>query len=261
MRLALLVALAITSACGPKRAPPRPLTASRSATPLSIDTADAAERGLLLSRPERPSLASPGTGRVPLHLGGKRDGFLYVPKGVSPSQAAPLVVFFHGAGGNAGQADMVLPFAERNHVLVLSIDSRGSTWDVIEDEVGPDVAFLDRALAWTFERFTVDPSRIAISGFSDGASYALTLGLANGELFEHVIAFSPGFMAPLESHGTPRVFISHGTNDRVLAIDRCSRPIVERLRRRGLDVTYREFEGPHGAPPEIVRDAFRWLLA
>jgi poly(3-hydroxybutyrate) depolymerase len=43
---------------------------------------------------------------------------------------------------------------------------------------------------------TVDPQRICVSGFSDGASYALSLGLANGDLFTHVAAFSPGFMRP-----------------------------------------------------------------
>ncbi len=31
-------------------------------------------------------------------------------------------------------------------------------------------------------------------GFSDGASYALSLGVPNGDLFTHIVAFSPGFM-------------------------------------------------------------------
>jgi predicted esterase len=34
---------------------------------------------------------------------------------------------------------------------------------------------------------------LAVSGFSDGASYALSIGPANGDLFTHVMAFSPGF--------------------------------------------------------------------
>ena len=39
------------------------------------------------------------------------------------------------------------------------------------------------------------------SGFSDGASYALSLGAANGDLFTHIAAFSPGFMRPPVSVG------------------------------------------------------------
>lgn len=76
----------------------------------------------------------------------------------------------------------------------------------------------DEALAHTFEHYTVDPSRVAIGGFSDGASYALSLGLGNGDLFRHIIAFSPGFAVPPRQLGSPRIFMSHGTKDRVLPI-------------------------------------------
>ena len=58
-----------------------------------------------------------------------------------------------------------------------------------------------------------------------GASYALSVGLTNGDLFSDILAFSPGFMAPAVRHGAPNIFISHGTQDTVLPIDRCSRRI------------------------------------
>jgi phospholipase/carboxylesterase len=94
---------------------------------------------------------------------------------------------------------------------------------------GPDIAFIDRALAQTFNRYAIDPSKVAIAGFSDGASYALSVGLTNGDLFTHVIAFSPGFMAPGAQVGRARLFISHGKTDNVLPIDHCSRVIVPQL--------------------------------
>ena len=105
----------------------------------------------------------------------------------------------------------------------------------------------------------VDPARIGIGGFSDGASYALSLGVANGDLFTHVLAFSPGFIARAGQRGKPRVFISHGTKDEVLPIDRTSRSIVPDLERRGYDVTYREFNGPHTVPADLAREAFGWF--
>jgi phospholipase/carboxylesterase len=222
-----------------------------------------AERGLLAARPGTPRAPARASGRIPLDLassGERRDGWLYVPRGVSALEPTPLVVFFHGAGGAADQAEMIRPMADERRALVLSIESRASTWDVIHDEIGPDVAFLDRALSWTFDRFTVDPSRMAVSGFSDGASYALTMGLANGELFTHVLAFSPGFAAAPELHGKPRLFVSHGTKDAVLPIEHCSRPLVKRLARGGYAVSYHEFDGPHTVPAEMVLDAFAWLL-
>jgi predicted esterase len=75
-----------------------------------------------------------------------------------------------------------------SHAAVLISSCRGS--------YGPDVDFINRSLQYVFDRYTVDPARLGIAGFSDGASYALSLGLPNGDLFSHIIAFSPGFMRP-----------------------------------------------------------------
>jgi phospholipase/carboxylesterase len=274
MMASALVVLAAVSACEPKNSTPQPQPPSDHFSNMSpaLDSpaitfpSALAERGLLSARPRAPSenasVATATTGtRIPLHLGDGRDGYLYVPAGVDPRVPTPLVVFFHGAGGRADQAEMIRPMADAKRVLVLSVDSRERTWDVIRDEIGPDVAFVDRALQWTFDRFTVDPAHVGVSGFSDGASYALTLGLANGEVFSRILAFSPGFAAAPELHGMPRVFVSHGTKDAVLPIAHCSRPLVKRLTRAGYHVDYHEFDGPHTVPAEMVREAFGWLLA
>ena len=98
-----------------------------------------------------------------------------------------------------------------------------------------------------------------VGGFSDGASYALSLGITNGDLFTHVLAFSPGFVAPAGQTGAPRIFVSHGTRDGVLPIDRCSRSIVPELKRGGYDVLYREFDGEHSISLEIALEAMGWF--
>ncbi|HEX2225071.1 MAG TPA: phospholipase [Thermoanaerobaculia bacterium] len=218
-------------------------------------------QGRLRSRPGTPTAsAAPGLHR--LGFGGRRDGLLYVPAGYRADRPAPLVALFHGAGGNAEHGLAPLrPFADEAGLLLLATDSRVGTWDVIRGGYGPDVAFLDRALAHTFERCAVDPERIAAGGFSDGASYALSIAVTNGDLFRHVLAFSPGFLAPAGTRGTPRFFLSHGTRDEVLPIQSCSRRIVPRLRGAGYDVLYREFDGPHTVPPGIVREALSWFGA
>ena len=100
---------------------------------------------------------------------------------------------------------------------------------------------------------------MAVEGFSDGASYALGLGLANGDLFRRIVAFSPGYVPGFTAEGHPTVFVSHGTGDEVLPIDRCSRRIVPALQRRRYDVTYREFEGGHEVPAEIAEEALMML--
>jgi phospholipase/carboxylesterase len=116
-------------------------------------------------------------------------------------------------------------------------------------------------LTHVFANYAVDTMRLAVGGFSDGATYALSLGITNGDLFTHVIAFSPGFMVPAAQRGAPRLFVSHGTKDRILSIDACSRRIVRRVREGGYDVRYREFDGGHTVPPAVAREAFDWLTA
>ena len=226
------------------------------------DLAEAATQGRLEAR---PSGAAPQTavlpGEQPLGLDARRDGVLYVPASCRPDQPAPLVVCLHGAGGTgAGNIPALRDQAERAGLLLVAPDSRGRTWDVLLGGYGPDVAFLDRALALVFTRFTVDTAHIALEGFSDGASYALSLGLANGDLFTHILAFSPGFMAPPAQVGAPRIYISHGIHDRVLPIDRCSRRLAPALTRAGYDLLYREFDGPHTVPREIAGEAVQWFL-
>lgn len=217
--------------------------------------------GRLLARPEHASRAGkPGSYR--LGLDQERDALLYVPTSYSPARPAPFVVTLHGAGGSADNGlRPLLPLADRFGMILLSPYARLSTWDVIHDAYGPDVAHIDHALDEAFACFAVDADHVAIEGFSDGASYALSLGIANGDLFTHIMAFSPGFMAPTTQVGAPRIFVSHGTHDPTLRIDRTSRTIVPRLKQAGYDVVYEEFDGGHTVPPFIAHAAAAWFTS
>lgn len=229
----------------------------------AVLTSQDGDAALLQARPQPgTALEAERPGLSPLGLDAARDALPYVPTGYQVTAPAPLVLSLHGAGGDAqGGLYPLQPLADDGGFLVLSVPSRGRTWDAVLGAFGPDVAFIDQALGWTFDRYAVDPASVAVAGFSDGASYALSLGLANGDLFGHVLAFSPGFIAPAPSQGQPRLFISHGTADTVLPIDQCSRRIVPQLRAAGYDVAYREFDGPHTVPPDIAQMATTWFLA
>jgi phospholipase/carboxylesterase len=173
------------------------------------------------------------------------------------------MVFLHGASGS-GRAHLrpVVAAADRYGVIVVAPDSRsGGTWDLIaERRFGPDVAFLDNVLDTVVDRVDADTSQLALAGVSDGASYALSVGLSNGDIFSAVLAFSPGFLVVLQSVGRPRVFVSHGNEDPILPIDSCSRAFVPQLRNAGYEVMFAEFDGGHTVPPEIADQAMRWWI-
>ena len=227
-------------------------------------TEETYEAGRLRARPGRP------TGEPPIGLryvgadDGARGGYLYVPAGYRDERPRPLVVLLHGAGEDARDGLAQLrEHADAAGLILLALTSRGPTWDVVvgRGRYGSDVAALDRALDLVFSSYAVDPDRVAVGGYSDGASYGLSIGLTNGDLFTHVLAFSPGFMAPASRRGRPLVFVSHGSSDGWLPIDLCSRRIVPDLERGGYEVRYREFEGGHLVPPGIGREAVEWLRA
>jgi phospholipase/carboxylesterase len=253
-----LAAAGVLAVCAPACSP----GTNASGDPSPADLRRRYERGRLSGRPHSPASGTPPLGLVLLQLSGSdRDGVLYVPASYRAGRPVPLVLSLHGAGGSGRRSlRRLLPLADEHGLLVLSPDSRDSTWDVVHTGFGPDVEFVDRALDLVFRRYAVDPTRIAVEGFSDGASYALSLGLLNGDVFPYVIAFSPGFVLAEHRQGEPRCFVSHGVQDPILPIDQCGRRIVRELRDDGYDVRYREFEGGHEVPPEVARAAIEWLL-
>ena len=212
------------------------------------------------ARPAAPTVAIQ-SGEHPLRLGLLRDGLLYVPKTVASRSSLPLFVMLHFGGGRARDMRFTFPVADALGVAVLAPDARDNTWDGIDNRIGPDVRFIDEALRYTFERVAVDPKRVAFAGTSDGASYALSLGLANGDLFTHLVAFSPGsIFTAAPPIGRPLIFMSHGTRDHTLPIGLTSRRLVPRLRGAGYDVTYLEFDGGHAVPIPVLRNALEWLV-
>ena len=188
---------------------------------------------------------------------------LFVPASYRADRATPLIVLLHGAGQAADEwmAPALFPVYEAQSAVILSVKSSGQTWDVIEGGFGPDPKAIDAAITATFARVNVDSTRLALGGFSDGASYALTIGLANGTRFKALMAFAPGFMVPPERRGKPPVYVSHGTADQVLPIAVSGRAVWGDLQSDGYDVTYKEFAGRHGIYLDRVSEALSWFAA
>jgi phospholipase/carboxylesterase len=222
------------------------------------------EEGRLQARPAQVPTETTAVGLRVVELGeGRVEARLYVPAGYR-GEPLPLVLLLHGAGEDArdGMAQL-RGQADEAGLILLAVGSRGPTWDLIlsRGRFGADAATIDRALELAFSSLAVDPARVAVAGYSDGASYALALGTANGDLFSHVIASSPGFLAMGALTGSPDIFVSHGRRDGWLPIESCSRRIVPQLERGGYGVRYEEFDGGHVVPPGIAQMAAGWLAS
>lgn len=146
--------------------------------------------GRLTARRHAPVVPGP-TGLVPMTgPDGDQLAMAYAPESAADGSVYRLVLLLHGAGGSARQGlDLLLPVADEHQLLLVAPQSSAASWDLIAGGFGADVARIDGLLATVFDRYPVQ--EVTFGGFSDGASYALSLGLANGDLVDAVLAFSP----------------------------------------------------------------------
>jgi phospholipase/carboxylesterase len=225
-----------------------------------------------LGRIAIPGKSSTQTVNVGLQKLSGRNGLFYVP--IGHAEPLPLLILLHKSGGSPKEwfagGESFAPYAETGHFIILAPESPGPSWGTGPKSWGYDYVAINRALEEAFARCAIDRNRLAIGGFSDGASYALSLGLANGDAFGYIVAFSPGFIVKAHARGRmgrnnevqiPLVYIAHGTADNVLPIASTSRIFASSLRKNGYKVEFQEFSGSHHLSRQVVDQAMTWLTA
>src|ERR1051325_5137293 len=208
-----------------------------------------------------PADSSKQTASAGLQKLSSRNGLIYVP--MAHAEPLPLLILLHKSGGSAREwfsgGQSFAPYAEKGRFIILAPESPSLSWGIGPKNWGYDYLAVNRALEEAFARCSIDRNRLAIGGFSDGASYALSLGLANGDVFGYIVAFSPGFIVRAQGRGRPMIYIAHGVTDNVLPITSTSRVFVPSLRKNGYTVEFNEFSGGHHDSPQVVDKAMRWL--
>jgi phospholipase/carboxylesterase len=212
-----------------------------------------------------PETGRPATGVLKLGLatGSGRDGYVFIPPTYSPDVPTPLLVTLHGANKTAfnGMATLIDEATAAGIILVAPSSREATTWDMFGGGgYGADVAYINASIAQVADVYNVDRARLGVEGFSDGATYALSLGLANGKVFSHVIAFSPGGLAPPSLAGNPAIFVSQGTKDTLFPKSQAGDAVACQLVQNQYDVTYVPFPGGHEVPPKVAQAAVNWFL-
>lgn len=203
-------------------------------------------------------------------------GVAYLPPDLSGP--VPLLLLFHGAGMTAsGFLDGMKQEADQCRCMLLAIQSEGRTWDLIvaladaqrkagrrelgSIEFGEDLARVERGLAQMIARSPVDRSRVVPVGFSDGASYALSVALANPRLFRSAVAIAPGFVNPPPSlDASQRLFIAHGKDDPVLPFNAARAAVVSPLQAAGYHVRFKPFAGGHYVDRQSLQEGISFAL-
>ena len=213
--------------------------------------------------------AAPAADTLPRGYSRLGDAMAYRP--TSAGVAPGLLVLFHGAGGNAARfITLFQAEADRRGLVLLSIQSTDMSWDIVRSEAAPpgraptvrpgvDARRTNAAMAALFAKVGIDPARIVAAGFSDGASYALAIGLANDHLFTGIASLSPGFVRKTGKQRRQRIAIAHGKADQVLPYAN-ARDIASLLRGNGYAVNFADFDGGHGVDPATLAASLDFAL-
>jgi predicted esterase len=195
------------------------------------------------------------------------EGHLLLPERIDSTRAYPLLTVLHGAG----RQDELLVRAYRDEptcrgAVFFVPRSTSPTWDILVGEDRPDLDFLEHAYAEIYRRVPVDHGRQALIGYSDGASYALAVGLSNPRLFSAVMGWAAGFVvfdsaAVAPSDPRPRILLEHGTHDPVFPFEQVALRNCAILRRLGYEVELRVDEGGIHWPSRAFQPAaLDWFL-
>jgi phospholipase/carboxylesterase len=223
-----------------------------------------------------PGASRAATAGRALQLG---DGALaYIPASLPAGRPAPMMVLLHGASGQP--ANIIRHFldeAERHGIILVAPAARKTTWDAIAEDRRPQAGWstftpkvrstmksdpprIRAAMAAVEKQARVDASRMALAGFSDGASYVLAYGLTEPKMFRTLIAFSPGMVPHGRGRSGQRIFVAHGRQDRVLPFDTTASSIVPKLRLGRTEIVFRRFDGGHEMPDAVQEEAVAFFL-
>lgn len=238
-------ALAILAGCGTE-------------TVLSPDVTVGSPR--LSARPRNPFTFRLAAGTHWLTVG-TVEMLVYMPASARGRGKVPVAVFLHGAGRIAQPfVEGHQAMADAHGVMIVAPYAKHETWDVFSGlGYDKDIAALDLVMQWIFYQVPASPRGLALTGFSDGATYALAVGRANGDLFTRVVAYSPGALIDTEPVGRAPVLVTHGFGDSIASYGVTANEIVPTLRGEGHDVEFIGFNGGHAVPTDVIERVVREL--
>jgi len=204
----------------------------------------------------------------------------FEPKGEGPF---PAIVALHGWGASAFDLLGLAPYVANGGFLMLCLQGPmelplgqgavGYGWfpismggaraadSEIETVVEAASEFVDEAL----KRYPIDPSKLALLGFSQGGVMAYRLALRQPQRFAALAALSSWFPPELVDKVVDRealkrlpTMIQHGSRDEAIDVSR-GRESVETVRGLRIPVVYREYDCGHEITAQGLRDLSQFL--
>lgn len=196
----------------------------------------------------------------------ERGGFsVFVPEDYDPAREYPLVMALHGGSGHGRLFLWTWVREARSRgVILVAPTAVGATWSLMEPEV--DGAHLVRVLEQVGRTWSVDRSRVLLTGMSDGGTFTLLCGIDEDAPFTHLAPVAASFHPLLLTMAQPRrmlglpVYLVHGALDWMFPVS-VARSAYGALDAAGAKVVYREIADlSHAYPREENARILDWFL-
>jgi len=192
-------------------------------------------------------------------------------------QAAPVVVFLHGAGSSGaaviGNTALVQRFVARGYAVLAPsalprrAGASGGVWTFLPDWEGRDeAAFLRRVVGDAAQAHGLSDSRVLLTGFSAGAFMVSYLACEAPESFAAYAPLAGAFWQPhpASCRGPVKLFQTHGWRDRTVPLE--GRPLRGGAWLQGdvfasLEIWRRANDCPNMAPDAFDETGIFWRRA
>ncbi len=200
----------------------------------------------------------------------------FTPTGYEPNYPYPLLVFFHGQGGNEEQILRLAPRLSRRNFVCIGLRGTqllgeradrgmGYTWESNGQCDAQTEDYVFRAIEQSRRNYHVHSERIYLAGICEGATMAYRLGLTFPERFAGVISLN-GSLPPsgslflrLPQVRQLRVFIGHGIANAVVPLN-VARKDFRLLYTAGLGVSLHTYAANNRLHQNMLRDINRWII-
>jgi phospholipase/carboxylesterase len=224
-------------------------------------------------RTDRPAEGSPTTQVLAPGLPVRT----FLPEQYEPRYPYPLVVLFHGRGGNEEQVLRLAPRVSAQNFVFISLrgpeslgeraDGRPAYGWAHHDLGGLMEEYVRLSVELARRTYHVHSERVYLAGINEGCEAAYRAGFALADKIGGVIALNGAMPRP--APGVPlfrladvrnlRVFLGHG-----VANPDCPRAAADRdyrlLYAAGADVRYRTYPTGPKVHSEMLRDVNRWII-
>jgi len=190
------------------------------------------------------------------------------------------VFFLHGFGSNMKDLFGLTPFFDEFWTCVslqasIPIQYDGWAWAELDfnnigelpkpEQMSVHQQKVIESVDQCVEQLNLDPKRVNLLGFSQGASLSIYSGLMNPNKFNSVVALSGFFPVEerkenfdIESVQNLDFFIGHGRLDPVVPLS-LGQDTKRGLKNIGVNPNYNEYESEHTISNDCLNDVLEWL--